>query len=499
MAFKIVGRENPTLSEKVGFRITGRESPQRVERVRHPSPLVPTEEEREQLQYPYYAGSVLTQHPLQTLAQIPIDIIGGAEHAGRLISSGETGSPLADYLSNLTGFSELPDEAQEAGHLLGAVLSLLPELSPELSQVGKALGNFKNIGKGSLAGIPEAASLAAGETSSLGSDLTKLGKSIKEGVLGKNLSKTVPEVLSAERIENTTKAGMKLEKNLQANSKKDYQIVNKNYRVSDSLNKPYEKTHPEIAQDFLSKISEWKQIADPSPPLQKALNGANKMLSKIAEVQDGQIIGYKPISNNDWIKQIEEWNHSANFEFPHGSPTGELKYLISKANEAVDSSASALQGTSEGKKAWNSWQKAKKSYADWQETYRNPVASKWGRLEDKAYSKNYSNLGIDELRQLKEALIRSPEGRIEFQMAKRELAEKMLEDFYSLGGKFEKAQIEKQLSELEAVFESSEIEALREAFQKARTPGARIANIGIDLWKAFKRPGSALTRLKNVQ
>lgn len=509
MAFTIVGRESsdqePIADKKNYFKITGRENPTiepNDRQLSHPSGI-PTDEERSELQYPYFTGSAFAQHPFEGIANIPISMIGGLENLGRLLSSGETGSPLADYLSKLTGFSELPEEAKENLDIGAFAAGLLPGLAPEIGSAVKGLKNLpskiKSIGTsaGSEIGLPS--KLMGSETGQVGSELSSLGRGIKESVLGKPLSKTVPEIFTNKELPNTTNSGINLEKAIHTNDVTAYKPLDKLYRTSEKLNAVYEQPRPELMQTLINKVQQWEQIAAPSAPLQRAINDAKKMIAQLGESYNGNVVGYRPISNQNLIQQVQEWRKAADFEYPHGSDTGAIKSLISDVTKAIDSTAKSLSSTPQGRKAVASWDKAKKAYSEWADIFRNPVVDKWRKLTDKAYSKNYlSSLNLDDIRQLTPALELSSEGQAELQILKRRMAEKLLKEYFDLGGKFEKSKISEVLSELESIYTPQEIEALKTAFEESRTPGAKLTNILVKLYKAWKRPGSVVKDLNKI-
>lgn len=507
MVFRIISRESPEpeIDKKVSFRITGRENPsleKSQEMQTHPSGI-PTDEERSQMQYPYFTGSAFAQHPIEGLANIPISMIGGLENLGRLISSGETGSPLADYLSKLTGFSDLPEEAKEHLDIGAFAAGFLPGLAPEIGAAAKGLknlpGKLKSIGTSAGAEIGLPSTLPSGTTGEIGSEFSALGKSIKEGFLGKSLSKTVPEIFTTKELPNTTNSGIALEEAIHTNDATAYKPLDKLYRTSEKLNAAYEQTHAPLMQKLVNKVQEWEKIPAPSAPLQRAINDAKKMISELGESYNGNIVGYRPISNQNLIQQVQEWRKAADFEYPHGSDTGAIKSLISDVTTAIDDTAKSLSSTPQGRKAVASWDKAKSAYSKWAEIFRNPVVDKWRKLTDKAYSKNYlSSLNLDDIRQLTPALELSADGQAQLQILKRRMAEKLLKEYFDLGGKFKKGEISEILSELESIYTQEEIKALKTAFEESRTPGAKLTNILVKLYKAWKRPGSVVKDVNKI-
>jgi len=209
---------------------------------------------------------------------------------------------------------------------------------------------------------------------------------------------------------------------------------------------------------------------------------------------DGSLIGYKPISNQTLINQIQEYNQIPKFDFPTDTKTGIFKTLINKLTSAVDATASKYP------RANKAWQEAKAIHAEKSDLFGDPDVSKWTRLADKNYSKDFlSTIDIDKIRKLQPVLKRTSEGRSVLQKMKRELVQETLENTFSVGNRFNKEAISRQIAELEPILTAEEIKEVERLFAEAQTPGAKLASVASKLYKAIKNPSSLIHEAGNIK
>jgi hypothetical protein len=335
----------------------------------------------------------------------------------------------------------------------------------------------------------------AGAGSEITSDLKKVGKAIKKDLLGPNISEEIPASISPQRFRNTTQGGKDLEKAVEIPYKKISAEEKRAYDISSKANAAIEEIHPELVNDLRESIQELSKIPDPSAPLARYIKSSEKLLHDIADIGvDGTINGYKPISNQVLIKQIQEYNQIPKYDFPTDTKTGIFKGLIEKATKAVDTTAAKHP------KANEAWKKAKEIHARKSDLFDDPDVAKWIKLKDKNYSKDFiSSIDVDKIRKIEPVLNQSAEGRKVLQEMKREIVEKKLEDFFTVGQRFDKKQIAREIAELEPILTPEEIENVEALFEESRTVGAKAANIMSKTYRVIRRPTSLIKEAEKIK
>ncbi len=322
----------------------------------------------------------------------------------------------------------------------------------------------------------------------------QVAEDIKEGLFGPDISQKIPESLSKERIKNTTSAGMELEKAIAKPYEKLSAEANNAYEASKKANKGIEAIHPELVEDLRNTIAELEKIPDPSAPLARYIVSSKKLLKDLAEIGvEGDVIGYKPISNQILIDQIQEYNKIPTFDFPTDTKTGIFKTLIRKLTNAIDKTSAKHP------KANAAWKKAKELHARKSELFDDPDVAKWIKLSDKNYSKEFLNsIDIDKIRKQTPVLELSPEGKEILQKMKRDLVEKMFEEYFPVGRRFDKREIARARAELEPILTEEELKMIDQLFEEAQTPAAKAASLVAKFYRFMKRPSSAIKELGNI-
>ncbi len=341
----------------------------------------------------------------------------------------------------------------------------------------------------------ERTALSPQTTSEITEDLKNVGKSVKEKILGPNISEEIPKSISPERIKNTTSAGMDLEKSVGGIYKKLTAQERKAYDISKIANQAVEGIHPELVAELETFLTEAENIIDPSAPLKRYIESTRKILNEISErTPNGGLIGYKPISNQKLINQIQEYHQIPKYDFPTDTKTGIFKTLTNKLTEAVDRTAAKFP---EANKAWKA---AKRKHAEKADLFDPDSVSKWTKLADKKYSKEFiSTINVDDIRQLEPVLKLSKEAQKLLQQMKRELVEKTLEENFSVGTRFDKKQIARKIAELEPVFTPEEIKVVEKLFEEAQTPGAKVASLGSKFLKYIRHPSSLVNEIHKIK
>lgn len=458
-------------------------------------------EEREEMEAPYGLASTIKEHPFQAAASIPGTALGFLEsvqsaadpfHALMRASAGKDliETPLTEAYEKGTGISELPQEHKENLDLMNMVLGFLGVGPEALTRMGPEAQNFVKSMVSKLRKPPGTPPLGGGVPSAASGFVKGKVTQLKEKVFGPNISVEIPKSISPGKFRNTTRGGMELERAVSSQYTKLNKAEKKAYDISRQANKNVEAIHPDLEVSLRESLVELEKIPDPSAPLKRFIESTKKVLNTISErSMEGDLIGYKPISNQVLIDQIQEYNQIPKFDFPTDTKTGIFKTLINKLTGAVDKTAATnLQAN-------KAWKKAKELHAKKSELFGDADVSKWTKLTDKNYSKEFrSSIDIDKIRKLKPVLEESAHGKDVLQKMKRDLVEKMFEEYFPLGGRFEKEEISAALAELEPIMTKQELKVIDRLFEEAQTPGAKAASLGYKFYKYFRRPASTILK-----
>lgn len=397
----------------------------------------------------------------------------------------------------------LPENLQEGGEAIadleGLILPFLKRLAPSKATL-KKLSSIGERPPSPGAPSPSGPGFAdtVGELKGAAKDATQLvkevGKDLKQKILGPNISEEIPKSLSKERIHNTTTGGMELEKAVAKPYEELTAQENKAYEISKKANKSIEAIHPELVDDLRSSIQELEKIPDPSAPMRRYIVSSRKLLRDLAEIDhSGGVVGYKPISNQTLINQIQEYNQIPQFDFPTDTKTGIFKSLIRKLTESIEKTAA------KNPEAIQSWQKAKEIHSRKSDLFADRDVYKWTKLADKNYSKEYLNsIDIDKIRKMTRVLELSEEGKSALQKLKRDLVEKVFDEHFSVSGRFDKKEISRALAELEPVLTPEELKAIELLFEEAQTPGAKAASVVSKFYRYMKRPSQAVKDIGKI-
>ena len=454
-----------------------------------------------------------SEHPSQVVKEVPVaaaqlvespiraaeSALGGVQKLlGSNIPLPTLKNSASEHLAEYVRQNLSPEEQAGAQDIADIEEFLLPLLKFRGSRgAPKAPGEPKAAApKSSVQQMYEQrAALAPQEPSALAQGAKDIGKSIKEKVLGPNISEEIPKSISPQRFKNSTSAGMDLEKAVAAPYKELSVAENKAYDVSRAANKAIEEIHPELASELDSALVELEKIPDPSAPMKRFIESSKKLSRDLVERSpDGSVVGYKPISNQTLINQIQEYNQIPKYDFPTDTKTGIFKSLINKITAAVDRTAAKHPHANQA------WQRAKTLHAEKSALFDDPDVSKWIKLSDKNYSKDFlSSIDIDKIRKLEPVLKTTKEGKVVLQEMKRELVERTLEDNFTVGKRFDQKQISRKLAELEPVLTEEEMKVLEQLFQEAQTPGAKVASLGSKFLKFSTNPTALLKEAGNIK
>lgn len=305
-----------------------------------------------------------------------------------------------------------------------------------------------------------------GESPSLTGRVTQkhdeLGLRPPEAPVPKNIKEDVGKIFSERPFYNTTEAGKAVKNQVMKLDEEAYRKVNNLYKKSRELNANIEEIHPNLVNNLQDRLSELKKIPEPSGPQKQLISALDNILnSLVLKSEEGVIQGYKPISNQTLIDQIQSLRQKIDYDFAHGGAKNIFKPTI---NDIQTSVRNAAEQSGNGE-ALKSFDEARSSYKDWAETFDSDYVRPFRDVTNKDFSKLFKgSLDFDEANVLKEILNKSPEGQELVKASTRELVEKNLGKFFENPGSYTTSEFNKALRELEGVISPDQSKAIKEKF-----------------------------------
>lgn len=275
----------------------------------------------------------------------------------------------------------------------------------------------------------------------------------------KDLEQNVGNLFSKNKFKNTTEAGKTIKSKIMKEDHEAYKQVNKNYLDSRTLNKEVITTHPELVQQIDTRLKDLKAIPDPSGPQKQQIITLNKLRKNLANFDaEGNIVDYKPISNQILIDQIQSTRQKIDYDFSHGNVKNIFKPMIGDLQKAVEKAAESTGNTA----ALEALKKANGSYKDWANAFDNDYIRPFRDQSNKDFSRLYKNsLEVDQANVIRDLLSKTTEGKTLERSLVRDIVEKDLKEFLNDPRSVSPKEFKKTLSELEAVLSPEEVQALK--------------------------------------
>lgn len=463
--------------------------------------------------YPHGVASFVQKHPKEALSGAaisttiePLEILASLSDpvsTGLRVAEGRgvVDTPVTDELKRMVGIEQLPEEAKTEASVLNFAASLLPierlltagkagaksglqglresevvRSAPEVRAPSRAqadpfayrdqfpLSKPRRPGPGerefSLPVTRGSASQSLSGRASVGGKEVPVKPPSLPSTAISPLEDQVASIVSKQRFSNATVGGKAIQKEVMDLDSKVYSEVNDLYRKSRDLNKEIEAVHPELVQKLEERLAALREIPDPSGP-EKQLISSMETLSK----RLGSSSGYRPISNQTLIDQIQSLRKKIDYDFAHGDTSNIFKPLINDIQESV------LQAAKKSPAAFNAFNDARRAYAEWADVFDSPYIRPLRNKTNKDYTKIFKGAqDIDEFNQLKAVLERSPNGKVISRGVQRELLLKKLKPIIEKQGKVSQKEVEEALLELDSFLSPEEVQAVREAISQSQQP-----------------------------
>jgi len=280
------------------------------------------------------------------------------------------------------------------------------------------------------------------------------------------VSEKVGNIFSKDKFYNTTEGGQSVVQQVRKADKESYQKVNDLYKKSEEANEAIQTVHPELVDQLVAKVAEIEKIPHPSGPQNQLKSALQDIIKNLAEVDaEAGITGYKPISNQTLIKQVQSLRQKLDFDFTHGNPKGIFKPTIRDISNSIEKAAEASGDT----KAINSLKEANKGYSEWSQTFDNQYIRPLRDQGNLNFPKMFKDmLDIGETNLVRNILKTSKEGVALEGKLTRELVDKNLKKYFDDPRKANAKDFNTSLRELEAVITPEQSTAIKSEFEQAR-------------------------------
>lgn len=281
-----------------------------------------------------------------------------------------------------------------------------------------------------------------------------------------NLKERVSDRVNPNEIYNTTEAGRALKNQIMELDNSAYTNVNELYDVSRELNSGVNQIHAELADQIIDLTADIRRIPNPSGVQNQLLRSSEDILnSLIARSEDGTITGYRRISNQTLIDQVQSLRQKVDFDFAHGNPKNIFRPLINDIQESV---VRVAQQTGNAEAA-NALLDANQAYREWTTTYNNDYVNPYRDLSNRDYSKLYKrNTNTDNFNVVRDIIEDTPRGQEIIGATQRDIADKAMKKYTDNPRNIDRTEFNKDLRELESTLNPNQIEGIRDEFSNAQ-------------------------------
>jgi len=279
------------------------------------------------------------------------------------------------------------------------------------------------------------------------------------------LNEEVGNLFSDKKFYNTTEGGQALKNEIMSLDQDVYRGVGEMYNISRELNKEINEIHPNLVGKISDIVSNLEKIPEPSDVQKRLIKASKNILNDLATLEEGSISGYKPISNQTLIDQVQSLRQIIDYDFAHGNTKNIFRPLINELESAVIQAAE-FSGNEEAAQALI---EAKSAYKAWVEAFDNDYVRPFRDNSNKDFSKLFkSSLDFDESNMIRSILNLSERGRELSSASTREIVEKNLSKYFENPSKIDSSEFDKSVRELEAVITPEQAKEVREKFRQSQ-------------------------------
>lgn len=252
-------------------------------------------------------------------------------------------------------------------------------------------------------------------------------------------------------FENSVQFGKAIHDQVKAIDKPLYTKASELYRTSKKVNSGITQKPVKLASD-LQDIKE--NTSTNSPEISKR---ADSILKKISTTDpEGNITGYKEISNQNLIDEIQKLREDFKYHGMHGEAQNKKLNIISALNNAVEF------GARDHPTALKSIKEARKAYGNWAKEFKSPYIRHLRDQTNYDYNKTFNeSLDFDQFNVLKETLSKSPKGRLIVNQLKNQIVRKELSSITRNLDNIDENSLNERLQHLGGVIPPHEIKEVK--------------------------------------
>jgi hypothetical protein len=311
------------------------------------------------------------------------------------------------------------------------------------------------------------------------------------------LDNRIGNVISPNRITNTTNAGRANIQAVRANDAIDRQDVNDAYTRNRELNSQVVTTHQGLVDTLTQTANELRQIPQLSPPQQQLLHFVEAIIRRAQIIEEGIVIGLNPMSNELLESQAQAMRYQMDYTFEHGNTKGIFSPTVNAIEDAIETAAE-ITGNPEAAEANRA---ARALHRQWSIDYNNDYIRTYRDVSNLNYSDTFNkSLSTDNFNVLDNILRRSNAGQQLSGTTRRALVEKKLGKFLNKPREANIYDFYRELDELEAVISFHEKSAIKEQFLEARRtryiPAKKITTQAAEIPKVKEVPTAKIPLFK---
>lgn len=234
------------------------------------------------------------------------------------------------------------------------------------------------------------------------------------------LNNEVGSVVSPTKFTNSTTGGKQIMQLFKKISDEKYRDVNKYYQQSKASNKNIIEIRPQLSIDLDNVANNLTEAPVPAQIEKDILQIIRSLKQAIGDEQSG----YRPISNQALIDQIQSINRKNQSELILGNAKNIYRVLINAIEKELERSAS------NNPEAIAALQTARDARRQWGEIYDNDVVFRLKDPSNKQYSDTYNYLlNSDRLPILRQAFAGSKNGQNFLNRLERDYVQRLMQPF----------------------------------------------------------------------
>jgi hypothetical protein len=243
--------------------------------------------------------------------------------------------------------------------------------------------------------------------------------------------------------------------------------LNELYDEARELNQGIQATYTRLPHELLNFIEDPQNIPARGANTNQLIKKTEDIIDRLATVERNEngdiesITGYKPISNQTLIDQMQELRELIDLPYIEGKSKNKFLPIIGQINSALENTARANGNGA----AIDALQNANAAFSTWAQYFDNQYVNPFRRRSEGGYESLYKKAVIpDGFMALQDVLNQSTHGRELVKALQREIVNDKLEPYFKNPRNIPKEKLDKTLRNLEPIIGEREVEDIRKEF-----------------------------------